>query len=159
MVVPSEIELRRDDYCRMYDLKIVDLIGFGVDGYVWQTNRETVVKVCRNVAPFKNELDVYLRLKSLRLRKLQGFDIPWLINHDERLWTLELSFVSPPFVLDFAAATLNRNSGSDFSSEFLAEKQRLFGSDWPDVQRLLDGLRLYGINFLDVHLGNIRVRK
>ncbi len=45
------------------------------------------------------------------------------------------------------------------SSEWLAKKQRSFGRDWPDLQRLLDGLRLYGIHFPDLPLGNIRARK
>ncbi len=130
-----------------------------MDGYVWQTDQESVVKVCRYKTPFDCELAVYQRLAASRLRKLQGFDIPWLLDHDVEHMVLELSFVSPPFVLDFAAASLGKAPSEMESPEWMAEKQRMFGRDWPDVQRLLDGLRLYGIHFPDVHLGNIRVRK
>ena len=52
-----------------------------------------------------------------------------------------------------------KGASAKSSSEWLGKKQRMFGSDWPDVQRLLDALRLYGIHFSDAHLGNIRVRK
>jgi hypothetical protein len=159
VVIPWEIERRRDEYCEAKQLQVVDLIGFGVDGFVWQTDRESVVKVCRYKAPFDSELAVYQRLSKIGLRKLQGFEIPWLLNHDAARWVLELSFVSPPFVLDFAAASLGQAPSEMSSPEWLAEKQRMFGRDWPDVQRLLDGLRLYGIHFPVVHLGNIRVRK
>ena len=62
-------------------------------------------------------------------------------------------------MLDFAAASLGKAPSEMAAPEWLAEKQRMFGRDWPNVQRLLDGLRLYGIHFPDVHLGNIRVRK
>lgn len=159
IIIPLEIEIRRDEYCQAKQLQVVDLIGFGVDGYVWQTDRESVVKVCRYKAPFDSELAVYQRLSGIGLRKLQGFEIPWLLDHDAGRWVLELSFVSPPFVLDFAAVSLGKAPSEMTSPEWLAEKRRMFKSDWPDVQRLLDGLRLYGIHFPDVHLGNIRVRK
>lgn len=159
VVIPNEIEERRDAYCQQQRISTAELIGFGVDGFVWQTNRVSVIKIFRTVAPYRQELEVYLRLKDLRLRKLQGFDIPWLIGQDDTHWILELSFVSPPFVLDFAAASIGRSSGGDASPDWIAEKRRLFGTDWPDVQRLLDALRLYGIHFPDVHKGNIRVRK
>jgi hypothetical protein len=90
---------------------------------------------------------------------LHGFEMPWLLDHDAARWVLELSFVSPPFVLDFAAASLGQAPSEMSAPEWLAEKKRMFGRDWPDVHRLLDGLRLFGIHFPDVHLGNIRVRK
>lgn len=117
------------------------------------------MKVCRHLSLFDRELVVYQRLSQLGLQKLQGFTIPQLLDHDHETWVLELSLVSPPFVLDFAAASLSQAPSEMSSPEWLGEKQRMFGRDWPDVQRLLDGLRLYGIHFPDVHLGNIRVRK
>lgn len=158
-MVPAELDERRTAYCESRRIQTLDLIGFGLDGFVWKTDRASVVKVCRHTNLFDRELAVYQRLAQHGLKQLQGFTIPQLLDEDAERWVLELSLVAPPFVLDFAAASLDRAPAEMTSDEWLAEKQRMFGLDWPDVQRLLDGLRLYGIHFPDVHMGNIRVRK
>jgi hypothetical protein len=158
--IPDEIQDRLDEYCRVQAIGIRDLLGIGFDGYVWRTTRDSVVKIHWNTAEFQRELAVYQRLASHSLTRLQGFSIPVLLNYDTPALTLELSFVSPPFVLDFAAANLGAPpAGFDPDDPaWQAEKSRLFGRDWPDVKRLLEALRLYGIHFSDVHLGNIRLR-
>ena len=156
---PMELVERRQAYCESRRIHIRELLGFGVDGFVWLTDRESVLKVFRHQPLYDNELLVYQRLTKHGLQQLQGFKIPRLLDQDGETWVLELSLVAPPFVLDFAAASLGKAPSEMEPPEWLAEKRRMFGHDWPDVQRLLDGLRLYGIHFPDVHLGNIRVRK
>ncbi|MEX0716932.1 MAG: hypothetical protein WD066_10105 [Planctomycetaceae bacterium] len=42
--------------------------------------------------------------------RLRGFAIPVLLDYDEKFGVLELSYVSPPFLLDFAEATLDQPS-------------------------------------------------
>jgi len=158
-LVPTEVDVRRAAYCESRGIQTLDLIGFGLDGFVWKTNRASVVKVCRHANLFDRELEVYQRLAQHGLHQLQGFRIPSLLDQDAKQWVLELSLVAPPFVLDFAAASLSKAPSEMALPEWLAEKQRMFGRDWPDVQRRLDGWRLDGIHFPDVHLGNIRVRK
>ena len=118
-----------------------------------------MIKVCRHANLFERELAVYQRLSLLGLHQLQGFRIPSLLDQDAEQWFLELSLISPPFILDFAAASLGKQPAEMESTEWIGEKQRLFGPDWSEVQRRLDGLRLYGIHFPDMHLGNIRHRK
>ena len=156
---PMELEERGQAYCESRRIHIQEMLGYGVDGFVWLTDRESVVKVFRHRPLYDNELQVYQQLAKHALQQLQGFKIPRLLDQDAEHWVLELSLVAPPFVLDFAAANLGKAPSEMASPEWLAEKRRMFKSDWPDVQRLLDGLRLYGIHFPDVHLGNIRVRK
>ena len=158
-VIPADVEQRRTAYCESRGIQTQDLIGYGLDGFVWKTNRASVIKVCRHANLFERELVVYQRLSQRGLHQLQGFRIPSLLDQDAEQWVLELSLISPPFILDFAAASLGKQPAEMESSEWLAEKRRMFGADWADVQRLLDSLRLYGIHFPDVHLGNIRVRK
>jgi hypothetical protein len=158
-VIPADVEQRRTAYCESRGIQTQDLIGYGLDGFVWKTNRASVIKVCRHASLFERELAVYRRLSLLGLHQLQGFRIPSLLDQDAEQWVLELSLVSPPFILDFAAASLGKQPTEMESAEWLSEKRRMFGADWADVQRLLDGLRLYGIHFPDVHLGNIRLRK
>ncbi|MFM9965464.1 MAG: hypothetical protein ACKV2Q_30120 [Planctomycetaceae bacterium] len=158
-VIPAELDERRQAYCEDRRIQTQSLIGYGLEGYVWKTNRGSVVKLFRHSNLFDRELAVYQKLSQLGLQKLQGFTIPQLLDHDHEHSVIEISLVAPPFVLDFAAASLGKAPSEMASPEWLAEKQRMFGRDWPDVQRLLDSLRLYGIHFPDVHLGNIRVRK
>jgi hypothetical protein len=157
---PAEIVSRAEDYCLDRGQEIVSQLGYGVDGYVWRTKSKTVLKVFRHDAEFRQELSVYERLSKHQIIRLQGFSIPALLHYDRQRWILELSFVFPPFLLDFAAATLDHApSGFDPDDpDWVTAMQARYGRDWPDVKRLLDALRQYGIHFTDVHLGNIRLR-
>lgn len=117
-----------------------------------------MLKVFRHQSDFQKELAVYQRLKSHQIDQLQGFFIPLLLHYDEKLFALELSYVRPPFILDFAGATLG-HPPPGFDPEdptWITEKKRLFGSHWPEVVRLLDALRHIGIHYADVHEQNIR---
>lgn len=126
---------------------------------MWQTTQDSILKVFRQEKPFLRELAVYQRLQERKIERLRGFHVPVLLHYDENQRVLELSYVRPPFVLDFAEATLDRPS-LDFETEapeWIAEKQRLYGDRWPDVALLLDALRQIGVHYSDVHEGNIRV--
>lgn len=134
--------------------------GYEVDGYVWQTTQGNILKVYRRAHAFERELADDRRLEAKSLYRLQGFSIPVLVEFDEELWALEMTNVRPPYILDFGAATLDRPPPgfNPESEEWNAEQSRKFGRDWPDVRRLLDALRQYGIHYVDVHTQNIRVR-
>jgi hypothetical protein len=103
-------------------------------------------------------LSVYQRLQSHQIEQLQGFHIPILLHYDRNLFVLEISFVRPPYILDFAAATLDQPPpGFDAEDrEWIAEKRRVFGSHWSAIVRLLDALRHIGIHYCDLHGENIR---
>jgi hypothetical protein len=57
-----------------------------------------------------------------------------------------------------AGATLDVPPAEFDDLAWLKEKARIYGRDWPDVQRLLNALRQYGIDFCDVDLLNISLR-
>jgi hypothetical protein len=156
--IPVEIDQRLCAYCAGVGLEVQELRGYGVDGYVWQTTQDSILKVFRSESPFQHELAVYRRLQANGLKRLQGFRIPQLLNYREDLLTLELSYVRPPFALDFAGATLGAPPpGFDFESpQWIQEKRAIYGTKWPEVSRLLDALRHLGIYYPDVHPGNIR---
>lgn len=157
--IPEEVIRRRDNYCALRSLTIEQLRGWGVDGFVFQSNRDSILKVFRRQDKFAAERAVYARLSSLNLTRLHGFRIPTFLDCDEQNSVLELSYVSPPYILDFAAATLDRPD-PEFNpddSNWLTEKSRLFGEKWAEVRNLLSALRQYGINYIDVHNENIRV--
>ncbi len=128
--IPGDVLTRRDGYCSDRDLTILDLRGFGLEGYVWQTTQDTILKIARHRHHYLAERDVYRRLADASLYRLQGFSIPCLIDSSDRHVALELSYVKPPYILDFAAATLD-SPPTDFNlndPDWLKEKSRLFGT-------------------------------
>lgn len=157
--IPAEIVERRDAYCEQHSLAVEDLLGWGLDGFVWHTTQDSILKVFRHDEDSRQELLVYRRLQSRGVERLHGFHVPQLLNYDANLLVLELSFVRPPYILDFAAATLDDPPlGFDPESpEWTADGQRKFGRHWPEVVRLLDALKQIGIHYRDVHQENIRV--
>ena len=92
-----------------------------------------------------------------RGKKIHAIGYVELIEYDDRLWILEISLVSPPYVLDFAGAYLDWTP--DFSEEVMAdwkaEKQEQFGRRWPEVLAILAILQSYGIYMEDVSPSNI----
>lgn len=92
-----------------------------------------------------------------RVTAIHGCHVPQLLPHDNEAWIIEMSVVSPPFVLDFAGALLDK--APDFSEEVLAEwrveKQEQFGTRWPAVEAIVRALEGYGIYLLDVSPSNV----
>jgi hypothetical protein len=68
---------------------------------------------------FQRERDVYQRLQERHVVRVLGFDVPQLIRFDNDLWVVEMTIVSPPFVLDFAGAYLDQKP--DYPPDVLAE--------------------------------------
>lgn len=155
----DDVRRRLEQFCasRNRELDQHDPDWWGWEAFLWLTDAESVIKVHRNRMEFTNELIVYQKLAEKPRKQIQGFQIPKLIDYDESLWVLELSIVTPPYVLDFGRASLGSPpAGFDPESEdWISEKRRLYGNRWPEVARLLDALRLMGIHFTDVHKGNI----
>jgi hypothetical protein len=61
--IPAEINQRLLAYCAFAGLAVQELRGYGVDGYVWQSTQDSILKVFRSEAPFQHELAVYRRLQ------------------------------------------------------------------------------------------------
>ena len=157
-VVSPEMAARQKLYLDAQAIETEGLLGWGMDGTVWRTSRKTALKLHRSRSYYRQERDVYLRLRHHSLYRLAGFSIPVLYHYDDSCLALELLIVERPFVLDFAEATLDTPFAEIDDPAWLNERARRFGSDWPDVQRLLNALRQYGIYFRDIHTGNISIR-
>lgn len=80
------------------------------------------------------------------------------MNYDEELHILELSIVSPPYILDFVEVSLGKEPGNFDLERIETQQSKQFGNDWPDVKRLLEALMQVGIYYDDVHNRNIRLR-
>ena len=156
------LENRAQQYCAACGIHLQQLLGFGAQAVVFSTDRESAIKVHWHDAAYRRERDVYLRLKEIGVNTIRGLTVPVLLRSDDQLCVLEMGRVSPPFLLDFGAAYLDDPpefpTDPHTQGEQEQEQREMFGSNWPEVQRVLRALQPYGIFMTDVHPGNIRFR-
>lgn len=156
----DEISDRIQSYAEQHGCTVQDELGYGYDGIVFSTDRKSAIKALRFERLFIRERDVYLRLKSHRVCEVLGFKVPQLIHSDDTTWIVEMTIVSPPFVLDFAGAYLDQ--APDYPPEVIAdwrvEKADQFGERWPEVLRLIAAFKRFGIFLADVKPGNIEFK-
>ena len=129
---------------------------------VLSTNQRTAIKSFAYFELYRRERDVYLRFREYGFVQVDGFQIPRLIDFDNNLWVVEMSIVSPPFIVDFAGAYLNvppsYRDDDDFMEQWLIEKKDEFENDWPRVKRALGKFEALGIYLADVAPRNVRCR-
>jgi hypothetical protein len=135
-------------------------LGYGTDGAVWKSSRDSAVKVLERERGYYNERDAYLRLQEFGfIEQIDEFWLPKLIGYNDALWTIEMDFMTkPPYILDFAKVRIDRPP--DFSDEVMEYHNKtgeeLFQHHWSDVQRLMASLESIGIYYLDPQLDNIK---
>ncbi len=126
---------------------------------MWESDRDTAIKVFKYENGYYNERDTYLRLQEWGVvQRVDDFWIPQIVGYSDELWVVEMDLMqNPPYIIDFAKVRLDRPP--DFSAEVVAETERLwadrFEHHWPEVQRLLETLESYQIYYLDAQRGNI----
>jgi len=91
-----------------------------------------------------------------------GLRVPILRNYDDKLLIIEMTTVTPPYLLDFASAWLDRPP--DFPQEVIDEwHDRLresFGDRFPDIINVLETLANdAGVYMLDIHPHNVKFEK
>ena len=155
----EQLEARANEFCRRYGLTLSHGLGFGIDGSVYSTVQESAVKVHERHFTYFTEIEVYQRLAEWKVKSICGHTVPRMMRHDDELWTLEISIVRPPFLLDFAKASLD--FPPDFTDEVMQEWHErcaeMFGERWPAVRTIMSELEeRYGIYLLDVNPGNIK---
>jgi len=157
-----ELLRRAEEYSKRKGSTIGQPFGSGVHGSVFGAENQSgtgssAIKVHERERDYCRERDVYLHLQKCAVTDIRGSTVPELLDYDDELWVLEMTVVTPPFVLDFAGAYLD--FPPDFSEEVLAdwrsEKLEQFGPRWPEVQAILRALEGYGIFMVDVHPGNV----
>ena len=150
-------------YAAKHRLTLTERLGSGIDGRVWILQStvnpfDTAVKIHRGVATFWREVRCYERLREILILGVNGFVVPRLVRIDADLLAMEMTIVSPPFLLDFASAHLD--APPDFPEEvwdeWRADKREQFGDRWETVDALLDRLKTLGIYLLDPSPSNIQ---
>jgi hypothetical protein len=155
-------ESRADQYLAARGLLRLTELGRGKDGSVWRTsraNRATVVKVHDRRPSYLVERDAYSRLFDLGVFELSGFAIPEMHDHDDRLLAIEMSLVSPPFIVDFASARLDEPPDliEDEGHTFEDMVRDRFGGRADEVLALYDQLAAQtGIYLQDLHPHNVK---
>ena len=145
-------------YALSRGFQLEDRLGFGFDGIVYATSRQSAVKVFRHEPLYRRERDVYLRLKGHGVVQVLDFKVPQFVDSDDLLWAVEMTIVSPPFVLDFAGAYLDKRPDypDDVMEEWQAEKLEQFGEErWKIVQNIMAHFARMRIYLADVKPGNI----
>lgn len=144
-------------YIERYGCVLEDELGFGFDGIVLSTNCQSAVKGFRYEKLYQRERDIYQRLQAEGITRIRDFKVPSLIRFDDEFWVVEMTVVSPPFVLDFAGAYLDQRPDypEDVMESWREEKMEQFGDHWPEVQALMRAFAKLGIYLADVKPGNI----
>ena len=154
--------MRKDTRRSHIQIHFDDRLGFGQDGAVWRSSRRTAIKACRLRQAYENERDAYLRLQDRGIYRIGPFDIPRMVDSDDVYATLEMEIVSPPYLLDFGKAYVDRPSPytEDQIAESMEECRDLFEpADWPAIEGAVLDLKLIGIVYLDVKPANVRPRR
>ena len=89
---------------------------------------------------------------------VRGHHVPQLVAWDDELLVMEMTIVTPPFLLDLGGAYLDwpPEFSEDAVAEWQREKREQFGERLPAVQGLQAILAdEYGIYVTDVNPGNI----
>ncbi len=145
-------------YSALQGITIEKTLGYGNDGKVWSTDRNSAIKALYRQGGYDRELAAYRRLDQLGVAKLEGFSIPQLVGSNDSLLVIEMTIVFPPCILDFAKSYVDHPP--DFSPEVLAdwhtEAESSFGERWSIVTSILGWLRSYGIYYFDAKPTNIR---
>ena len=88
---------------------IVDEVGSGQDGWVFMIDPPlTALKVHESRRKFANELEAYRRLHAAGVNQIGDLNIPELVDYDEPRLIIEISYVQPPYLLDFGKVALSK---------------------------------------------------
>ncbi len=154
----DQLQPHAEAYAAEKGTLLLRFLGDGNDGAVWESSRNTAVKVLERPDSYQRERDAYLRLGDHDVTEIEGFAVPTLIEHHDSLQVVEMTMVFPPCVLDFAKSYVDRppDYPVEAISDWEAETAERFGEKWPTVQSILGWLRTYGIHYFDARPGNIR---
>ncbi len=137
--------------------RIAHVLGAGKDGTVFSTQARAVVKIYASVGRLDNALRVYERLRDFDVEEVCGHKVPRLRAYDRALFALEMTHVSPPYVIDFAASALDRPVYDESrTQEWLAQISEDFGQKAEQALAVYHTLRRrYGIYHYDLSLANL----
>lgn len=150
--------LKANQYCDNNETAIIDQLGFGTQGMVFLTKRNSAIKVYSLRQGYERERDVYKRLLDRNIKSIRGLTIPRIKNWDDALYIFEMSVVHVPCILDFGGAYLDKQPEHMTRDEhWLKAKEEEFGKNWEEAQSVIRELEYRADIWLsDVNTGNIK---
>ncbi len=149
-------------YARVRQFVIGRQLGTGTEGSVFAANplgnaNEVALKFHRNEDGYFREKRAYERLREKAVVRICGFNVPELIDVDDRSMVLQITIVPRPFVLDFGGARLDQKPyfSDDVWEEWRQSKLEMFEQRWPIVENVIFEFQLLGIYLMDIHPRNI----
>ena len=159
MSIPPAITARLKKYCQRHDIVPIQLLGQGKDGCVWVNDRRNALKIHHYEELYIRERDAYIRLRDRKINTIGTFHVPQLIAFDDECLAIEMSIVSPPYLLDFASAKLDtpydliEDEGHTLA-DLVVER---FGDRAAEIFYLRQQLeQRAGIYLIDIHPHNIK---
>ncbi len=159
----NDLETKARNYAASRNLILGEPLGDGFDGSVWEVQSNVngngwAVKLHRNVIRYATEKACYLRLDDQGIVTVRGLSVPQLLRSDDQWKAIEMTKVQAPFLLDFAAASLDTRPS--FSQEILdqwhADLEERYGERMSEVLLIIKALERLGIYLTDIHPGNLR---
>src|SRR4051794_24223342 len=153
----SDLKRKATEYIHARGFRLTDRLGGGTDGEVWRSNRKTAVKAFQYPKNYYMELPCYQRLGDRGVTKIRQFAVPRLVGWDGELLVIEMGLVSPPCIIDFGKAYLDRepdHSPEQWADHFASQRE-IWEEKYNEVQGVLWSLRQMGILYRDAKPGNI----
>lgn len=132
-------------------------LGWGVSGFVYlSADKQSAVKVHLREEAFEREVYVYKRLKTLRLTELYGLKIPKYWKSWPLSRTIQMDFITPPYLLDFAGVLLDPPDFSeDAMDDWHRRVEKMFGRNTDIVWAVYNALKRYDLYYIDFRPSNL----
>ena len=97
---------RVESFESRFGVRFAARLGAGANGEVHSTDRSSAVKFFypEQEESYHRERRAYILLRDRNIRDVCGHRLPLLHLYDDDLMAIEMSTVSPPYLLDFASA-------------------------------------------------------
>jgi hypothetical protein len=146
------------EYAAGLGITLVEFLGGGNDGDVWESDRRTAIKAFYRQSNFLSELSSYKRLRERGVTKILNLTVPRLVDWDEHMLVVEMEIVTPPCLIDFGKAYVDRapDHSAETWQEYHEEQREIWGERYDDVEAVIWKLKQYGIFYRDSNPGNFR---
>lgn len=134
-------------------------LGWGVSGFVYLSpDGRAVVKIYRHEEAFTREVEVYRRLRRLRITELHGLTIPKLLDARRDLMLISMDFVIAPYLLDFAGVRFDPpDYPPDVMEHWHAQIARMYGPNAGIAYAVYHTLSQHGMYYMDFRPSNMNL--
>src|SRR5262245_17693050 len=81
----SALEAKGTEFCRINGTSLACPLGWGIQGVVLKTERNTAIKIYELKSGYERERNIYLRLRERDIQEVRGMVIPRLHKSDDSL--------------------------------------------------------------------------